>query len=140
MRAVLLSHVRAIATAPIAPRGAPSRHLSSAARPDPTVFKHTRVICQGFTGAVGTFHSEQAIAYGTNMVGGVTPKKGGTTHLGLPVFNSVKEAVAAVKPDSSVIYVPPPFAGAAILEAIENEVQNYLLCAVSCFLYHGFPL
>ena len=103
-------------------RSASSRHFSTTSRPDPTVFKHTKVICQGFTGAVGTFHSEQAIAYGTKMVGGVTPKKGGTTHLGLPVFNTVKEAVTAVKPDASVIYVPPPFAGAAILEAIESEV------------------
>ena len=128
MRAALSSHLRAIASAPI--RGAPSRHLSSSTRPDPTVFKHTRVICQGFTGAVGTFHSEQAIAYGTNMVGGVTPKKGGTTHLGLPVFNSVKEAVSEVKPDASVIYVPPPFAGAAILEAIENEVRVFVRCGL----------
>jgi len=84
--------------------------------------KNTRVICQGFTGSQGTFHSEQAIAYGTNMVGGVTPKKGGTTHIGLPVFNSVKEAKAAVKPDASVIYVPPPFAMAAAMDAIENEI------------------
>ena len=84
--------------------------------------KNTRVICQGFTGSQGTFHSEQAIAYGTNMVGGVTPKKGGTTHIGLPVFNSVKEAKAAVKPDASVIYVPPPFAMAAAIDAIENEI------------------
>lgn len=99
-----------------------SRFLSASARPDPTVYKESKVICQGFTGSVGTFHSEQAIAYGTKMVGGVTPKKGGTTHLGLPVFNNVKEAVAAVKPDASAIYVPPPFAGAAVLEAIENEV------------------
>jgi len=92
------------------------------ARPPPTVNKDTRVICQGFTGSQGTFHSEQAIAYGTKMVGGVTPKKGGTTHIGLPVFNSVKEAKEAVKPDASVIYVPPPFAKAAALDAIENEI------------------
>ena len=83
---------------------------------------NTRVICQGFTGKTGSFHSEQAIAYGTNMVGGVTPKKGGQTHLGLPVFDSVKEAVQEVKPDASVIYVPPPFCKAAILDAIENEI------------------
>jgi len=92
------------------------------ARPPPTVNKNTRVICQGFTGSQGTFHSEQAIAYGTKMVGGVTPKKGGTTHIGLPVFNTVKEAKEAVKPDASVIYVPPPFAMAAAIDAIENEI------------------
>ena len=94
---------------------------SQAKVPPPAVFKHTKVICQGFTGKTGSFHSEQAIAYGTNMVGGVTPKKGGQTHLGLPVFDSVKEAVQEVKPDASVIYVPPPFCKAAILDAVENE-------------------
>jgi succinyl-CoA synthetase alpha subunit len=77
----------------------------------------TKVICQGFTGAQGTFHSEQAIAYGTKMVGGVTPGKGGTRHLDLPVFNTVDEARAATDCDASVIYVPPPFAADAILEA-----------------------
>ena len=122
MRSLISVQARAVLAASKSLCGAPSRYLSTPSRPDPTVFKHTKVICQGFTGGVGTFHSEQAIAYGTKMVGGVTPKKGGTTHLGLPVFNSVKEAVAAVEPDASVIYVPPPFAGAAILEAIENEV------------------
>ena len=70
--------------------------------------KNTRVICQGVTGAQGTFHSEQAIAYGTLMVGGTSPGKGGTTHIGLPVFDTVDEAVAATAPDASVIYVPPP--------------------------------
>ncbi len=82
----------------------------------------TKVICQGFTGAQGTFHSEQAIAYGTKMVGGVTPGKGGTTHLGLPVFNTVADAVEATKADATVIYVPAAFAADAILEAIDAEV------------------
>jgi succinyl-CoA synthetase alpha subunit len=86
------------------------------------VDKNTKVICQGFTGAQGTFHSEQAIAYGTKMVGGVTPGKGGTKHLDLPVFDTVGEAVAATGANASVIYVPPPFAADAILEAIAAEV------------------
>ena len=84
--------------------------------------KSTRVICQGVTGAQGTFHTEQAIAYGTAMVGGTSPGKGGTKHLGLPVFDTVAEARAAVNPDASVIYVPPPFAADAILEAIDAEI------------------
>ena len=83
------------------------------------VDENTKVICQGFTGAQGTFHSEQAIAYGTQMVGGVTPGKGGTSHIGLPVFNTVGEAVATTGANASVIYVPPPFAADAILEAID---------------------
>ena len=86
------------------------------------VDKNTRVICQGFTDAQGTFHSEQAIAYGTRMVGGVTPGKGGATHLGLPVFDTVREAVAATDADASAVYVPPPFAADAILEAIDAGV------------------
>ena len=84
--------------------------------------KESKVICQGFTGKQGTFHSKQAIEYGTNMVGGVRAGKGGTEHLGLPVFNTVAEAMNDVKPDASVIYVPPPGAAAAILEALEAEV------------------
>ena len=84
--------------------------------------KETRVICQGLTGAQGTFHSEQAIAYGTRMVGGVTPGKGGTTHIGLPVFNTVDEAVRQTGADASVIYVPPPFAADPIPEANDAEL------------------
>jgi succinyl-CoA synthetase alpha subunit len=86
------------------------------------VNKTTRVICQGFTGEAGTFHSEQAIKYGTKMVGGVTPGKGGTTHLNVPVFNTVAEARHVTQADASVIYVPPPFAADAILEAIDAEI------------------
>ena len=87
------------------------------------VNNNTRLICQGFTGAQGTFHSEQAIAYGTDMVGGVTPGKGGQTHLDLPVFNTVADAKAATDANASVIYVPPPFAADSILEAIEAGIE-----------------
>ena len=86
------------------------------------VDKNTKVICQGFTGSQGTFHSEQAMEYGTNMVGGVTPGKGGTEHLGLPVFNTVAEAKAQTGCNASVIYVPPPFAADAIMEAVDAEI------------------
>ena len=87
------------------------------------VNKNTKVICQGFTGAHGTFHSEQAIKYGTNLVGGVTPKKGGQDHLGKPVFNTVKEAKDKVGADATMIYVPAKFAAAAIIEAIDADLE-----------------
>jgi succinyl-CoA synthetase alpha subunit len=98
------------------------------------VDENTKVICQGFTGSQGTFHSEQAIAYGTKMVGGVTPGKGGMTHLDLPVFNSVHEAKHATDANASVIYVPPPFAADSILEAIDAEME--LICCIT----EGIPV
>ncbi|GMH38921.1 hypothetical protein BSKO_06819 [Bryopsis sp. KO-2023] len=100
------------------------RSFSSEVAP-PAVFvdKNTKVVCQGITGKNGTFHTEQAIAYGTQMVSGVTPGKGGKTHLGLPIFNTVQEAKAATGCNASVVYVPPPFAAKAVLEAVEAEMD-----------------
>ena len=98
------------------------------------VDKNTKVICQGFTGSQGTFHSEQAIAYGTRMVGGVTPGKGGTSHLDLPVFDTVADAVEATGANASVIYVPPPFAADAILECIDAGV------ALAVCITEGIPV
>ena len=96
--------------------------------------KNTKVITQGMTGATGTFHTEQALAYGTQMVGGVTPGKGGTTHIGLPMFNTVEEAKHATGATASVIYVPPPFAADSILEAIDAEIE--LIVAIT----EGIPV
>ena len=98
------------------------------------VDSNTKVICQGFTGNTGTFHCEQALAYGTKLVGGVTPKKGGQKHLGLPVFNTVVEAKEATGANATVIYVPPRFAAAAIIEAVEASIE--LICTIT----EGVPI
>merc|ERR1712183_1136024 len=98
------------------------RTCYSKTRPNMALTKESKVICQGFTGKQGTFHSKQALEYGTNMVGGVSPGKGGKIHLGLPVFNSVMEAKTNVNPDATVIYVPPPGAAVAIMEALDAEI------------------
>ena len=98
------------------------------------VDKNTKVICQGFTGKHGTFHSEQALKYGTKLVGGVTPKKGGTKHLGLPVFNTVAEAKDKTSANATMIYVPPKFASAAIIEAIDAEI-DLIVC-----ITEGIPI
>ena len=98
------------------------------------VDKNTKVICQGFTGKHGTFHSEQALKYGTKLVGGVTPKKGGTKHLGLPVFNTVAEAKDKTSANATMIYVPPKFASTAIIEAIDAEI-DLIVC-----ITEGIPI
>merc|ERR1711988_1413615 len=123
MAATVRAFARVLASGSQTGAGLGSRSSSYAAtNVNMALTRETKVICQGFTGKQGTFHSKPALEYGTNMVGGVRQGKGGTEHLGLPVFNTVQEAMDQVKADASVIYVPPPGAAAAILEALEAEV------------------
>ena len=103
------------------------------------VNKNTKVICQGFTGSHGTFHSEQAIKYGTNLVGGVTPKKGGQVHLERPVFNTVQEAKENTGANASMIYVPAKFAGAAIIEAIDASIELVICITAVSYTHLTLP-
>ena len=100
------------------------------------VDKNTKLICQGFTGAHGTFHSKQAIEYGTNLVGGVTPKKGGQIHLGKPVYDTVEEAVKKTQANATMIYVPAKFAASAIIEAIESNIPLIVCITEGLSLIH----
>ncbi|KNZ53577.1 succinyl-CoA synthetase alpha subunit [Puccinia sorghi] len=127
----MLSHPRALSKVIKLPQLAQARTFLTSSQlqspydlsiPNLRIHKDTKVICQGFTGKTATFHCKEGLAYGTKFVGGVSPKKAGQQHLGLPVFGSVAEAVKQTKPDATVIYVPPPFAADAVIEAVENEI------------------